>query len=126
MNSCNFGNTSVKQGDSRSGLTNLLWNYCNGAKKRGLSFELTREQFGDLTKQDCWYCGAKPAQKASSNEVKDFYLYNGIDRVENDKGYIFANCVPCCGRCNRMKSNLSAEDFINQTKKIAFNLGLII
>jgi len=113
----------IKEGNSKSCLTNLLWNYRNSAKKRELSFELTEEQFRDLTKQNCWYCGAKPTQQMIHNSVKDFYLYNGIDRIDNSKGYTLANSLPCCGRCNRMKSSLSAEDFINQAKKITYNLS---
>lgn len=112
------------KGNSKSGLTGIFHAYRNSAKKRELSFELTKEQFKDLTKQDCWYCGAKPAQIKQDRGVKDYYLYNGIDRVENDKGYILANSLPCCGRCNRMKNTLSVEDFLNQVKAIVCNLNL--
>lgn len=120
---------TIKEGNSRNCLTDLFCTYRNGAEKRGFSFEFTKEQFGDLTKQDCWYCGAKPVQKnrcSGTGKSENFYLYNGIDRVENDKGYTLANSLPCCGRCNKMKMSLSVEDFINQVKKIVLNLGLTI
>lgn len=112
-------------GDSKTARSAVLWNYRKGAKKRGYSFELTREQFNTLTKQDCWYCGQKPAQvKYSGSDKRHYCLYNGIDRVDNAVGYTEANCIPCCGRCNRMKNVLSGEDFIGQIRKIVHNLGL--
>jgi hypothetical protein len=39
--------------------------------------------------------------------------HNGIDRVDNDKGYISDNCVPCCWKCNNMKNTMKQKDFIN-------------
>lgn len=53
-----------------------------------------------------------------------FYIYNGIDRMDNDTGYTEANCIPCCGRCNWMKSTYSGEDFINHIRKIVRNLDI--
>lgn len=42
-------------------------------------------------------------------------LKSGIDRVENDKGYILDNCVPCCAQCNRDKGSSSLCDFVART-----------
>lgn len=30
----------------------------------------------------------------------------GLDRIDNAKGYIVGNIVPCCGNCNRIKCHL--------------------
>lgn len=30
-------------------------------------------------------------------------MYNGVDRVDNEKGYTKENCVPSCGSCNFKK-----------------------
>ena len=120
----------IDRGNTKGGLTALLSVYRNGAKKRGYEFSLIREQFAALTKQNCWYCGREPSQIKRSGygkaQTKSFYLYNGVDRVDNSVGYTEANCVPCCGMCNRMKSTSSGEDFVNQIRKIARNLGICV
>ena len=36
----------------------------------------------------------------------------------NKKGYIIENCVPCCKRCNWMKSDMNKEEFISHIKDI--------
>ncbi len=119
----------VNRGNSRGGLTTLFCTYRIGAKKRGYTFDLTREEFAVLTKQDCWYCGVEPAQIRRNGGGKlptlSFYLYNGIDRVDNSVGYTLANCIPCCGACNRMKNVQSGEDFVSRVRKIARNLGML-
>ena len=116
---------TIYRGDAKRGLSQLINAYRNGAKKRGYVFELTREQFARLTKQNCWYCGRPPLQIIKSGKSRrSYYLYNGIDRVDNTVGYVEANCIPCCGTCNRMKNVLHGEDFINQIRKITRNLGL--
>ena len=50
---------------------------------------------------------------------KDKYeLVNGIDRLDSSKGYTINNCVPCCSKCNLMKSNFKKEDFLQHISKI--------
>lgn len=80
--------------------------YKKGAKDRNLPFLLEKSIFFSLIKQNCYYCGNK------ANPL------NGIDRKDNNEGYIESNCVPCCQRCNVMKMELSIEDFIAQCVKI--------
>lgn len=86
--------------------TTLWWAYKAGAKKRGHEWSLTKEQFGELTKGDCYYCGAEPAQMAGSTRWSA-YTYNGVDRVDNALGYEPSNCVPCCSTCNKIKGQVS-------------------
>lgn len=116
------------KGNSKSCLSNLRWAYEHQAKRRGLAFELTKGQFKELTKQDCWYCGQEPAQIKRCYDSKTpkgaYYLYNGIDRVDNAVGYTEANCISCCGRCNWMKGTLHTEDFIIHIRKLARNLNI--
>lgn len=73
---------------------NYQWN----AKRRKIEFGLSKEQVKQIVSHNCFYCGG--------NE------HIGIDRVNNFLGYFLDNCVPCCMRCNRMKSNLDFNDFI--------------
>jgi hypothetical protein len=78
--------------------------------KRALKFKLTKSQVREITSSNCHYCGVSP-QRVSVSQAGDVYVYNGIDRVDNKKGYIEENCVPCCTLCNRAKSNYSVEVF---------------
>ena len=50
---------------------------------------------------------------AGSQYLNGDYLYNGLDRVDNNKGYFEDNVVPCCGVCNKMKGTMKQEEFLN-------------
>lgn len=98
-----------------SGLNAFCYNTKASASKRGYSFDLTLDEMSNLSQQVCTYCGKEPEQFLSSFPN---FIYNGIDRVDNTKGYILENCVPCCKVCNRMKDVLSVEDFKSHVNKI--------
>lgn len=89
------------------------------AEIRKYTYTITYEQFLDLSKQNCEYCGDKPAQVYTNKRGNQPFIYNGIDRVDNAIGYEIDNCVPCCGTCNMMKGKLGKNKFIAQCKKIA-------
>jgi hypothetical protein len=98
---------------------NLLYSsYIRSAKKRGLCFELSREEFRFFTKQKCIYCGSIPQSVTRPNSVGGGYVYNGIDRKDSDKGYILRNCVPCCSQCNYSKLKYSVQKFLSHIEKI--------
>lgn len=98
---------------------NLLYStYKWHAAKRELEFILSKEEFADLTSRVCFYCGSEPKQLFGVN-LNGQYTYNGIDRLENNKGYTPENSVPCCGTCNDMKRTRSVEDFIQACKRVA-------
>lgn len=75
--------------------------YKNRADKKGLAFELTKDDYRKVCGGACLYCG-----KASSGAHT-----NGIDRVDNTKGYTVDNVVPCCSKCNYMKRDMTQEEF---------------
>jgi len=102
-----------------SAFNQLYSTYKKRAKKRNLIFILSREQFSTLTKQECYYCGKLPQNSYSGRGNSGGYTYNGIDRVDNDRGYELDNCVSCCKHCNTSKSKLSQSDFFKWIKKIA-------
>ena len=73
------------------------------------------EQFSDLITTACHYCGRPPSQiaKEQSNKSElEQIVYNGIDRKDNDYGYIDSNCLPCCGICNKAKGDMTYEEFL--------------
>jgi 5-methylcytosine-specific restriction endonuclease McrA len=45
-------------------------------------------------------------------------LKNGIDRIDSNKGYTMDNCVSCCWTCNRMKGNMTQQNFLEHISKI--------
>lgn len=83
----------------------LYKRYKRSAEIRGKSFDLSPQIFTHLTNCKCFYCGKTPYQK--QGKIK----YNGIDRIENEKGYIVGNVVSCCGKCNKAKGTMSFHEF---------------
>ena len=78
-----------------------IYNLLKCAAKGRAKVSLTYEQFLEFTKQpDCHYCGKALNWKphSSSNGYK-------LDRKDNSLGYSKDNCVVCCPRCNRSKSD---------------------
>lgn len=104
----------------------VLQSYKQGAKRRGLSFKLTTDQFYHLTQQNCHYCDQEPRQIRKArvrNKLSSFY-YNGIDRTDSELGYNMGNCVSCCKHCNYIKRDMSYDDFKIHIKKIHSHLKL--
>ena len=81
--------------------------YHANAHKRGLLFDLSFDVFCELVSNPCEYCGTHVADEV-----------NGIDRVNNTIGYVYENSVPCCGMCNKMKSNYTFDEFKSHIVRI--------
>ena len=92
--------------------------YQRHAKDRNISFQLTDNKIKELFSQSCFYCDAKPSNVAAKGRSYGEFIYNGVDRIDNSKGYTIDNCVSCCRRCNALKSNMSIQEF----KEIIQNL----
>jgi hypothetical protein len=56
-----------------------------------LLVELTTQEYIDLIKHPCFYCGD---------------ISTGLDRLDNLENYTFDNCVSCCTVCNRIKADI--------------------
>jgi hypothetical protein len=85
----------------------VKYNQCKeGARTRGLDFELTLDDFEKLWQKPCVYCGT------SIDSI-------GIDRMDNECGYLADNIVACCWKCNRMKTTMTVAEFISHARKIA-------
>jgi hypothetical protein len=78
------------------------------ARRRNIENTLTPEEFLKLLEGDCcfWCAGDLPTTRA------------GLDRVNNEIGYTFENCVRCCWSCNVMKAQMSASDFIAKCESV--------
>ena len=100
----------IKAGEAN--FNKLLANYQNSARRNDVPFSLMTEQFRELTKRNCHYCGTKPRQKKYRRFSNGAYIFNGIDRKNNDLGYTVKNSLPCCFICNRAKGTMSYKEFI--------------
>ena len=98
----------------------LISTYKRGAKKRDIIFSLSEKLFIDLTQHKCFYCGKVPSSiyKTTHSHDNHFILYNGIDRVDNTKGYIFDNVVTCCKTCNLAKQKMTVKEFYDWVSKV--------
>lgn len=121
----------------------IIWgtyikSYINGAKDRGLKWELQPEQVKTIATSPCHYCSAPPRRNdTAANHYKrgcissgttkkwdkDFYdskiIYtNGIDRLDSSLGYVIKNVVPCCYPCNRGKSSMLLEEWYNYLDRL--------
>lgn len=85
--------------------------YVKMAKKKGRSFDLSKDECKEYYNTNCFYCGEE---------------YKGLrmDRIDSAKGYEKDNVRPCCWSCNFMKNNLSEEEFYIKLKKIISHLQL--
>lgn len=97
--------------------------YKRAARERCLSWELSIEEVRSLFSQNCSYCGHPPSNVAGGgskgHQYNGVFVYSGIDRVDNSKGYLSSNVVPSCKMCNRAKSRKSYEVFTNWLSKIS-------
>ena len=96
--------------------------YKNRALKRDKrEFSLSEIEFKTLIESVCVYCGdtgsnciyPKPKKTSKKYRIKELaYYYNGIDRIDNTKGYTLENCIPCCWRCNQAKHDMEQREFL--------------
>ena len=76
--------------------------------------DLTDKKFGRLT----------ILKREKPNNIKKYaysnqeYFYNGIDRVDNSKGYTMDNVVSCCRICNVAKQKMTLQEYKDWVEKV--------
>lgn len=72
--------------------------YKKNSKDKGREFKISEDDFKYLIQQKCHYCG---------------YIdkINGLDRIDNSRGYLLDNVVPCCKICNQAKHVFTIHEF---------------
>jgi len=80
--------------------------YKSCAKKRGIEFNLSFEDFMEYWQQPCSYCG---------DEIKTI----GIDRFYNNKGYTKDNILSCCAFCNRAKHACTPQEWTEWIQRLS-------
>jgi len=104
--------------------TKVFYGYVHSAKRRGYSWELTKEQFYDMVVKPCAFCayqGTSVLRPPQAQPWASSFYYTGLDRVDNKQGYLLNNVQPCCKICNRAKSNLGLDAFLQWIKRIKDN-----
>ena len=89
----------------------LYAKYKRKAQARNIVFDLPIDVFETITQKNCYYCGIQPYRENRINNKTGSYIYNGIDRVDNTKGYVENNVVACCKHCNQAKSDMTVKEF---------------
>lgn len=119
------GNTNRRLPYGESARNLLYAQYRSRAERDHRSWELTLVDFIRLTQRRCDYCGTPPSQKYLPNRYTNgAYVYNGIDRKDNLRGYEPDNCVACCYVCNVAKATMTETQFLAWVKRVYSYLGL--
>ena len=99
----NFENISARDKKNIHTLKRRFIVYKTNAKRKGLIFVFTLNEFSEIINKPCYYCGENSG---------------GIDRLDSSIGYLKDNCVPCCAICNYMKNKYTEDEFLDQCMKI--------
>lgn len=91
------------------------------AASRGYECSLTKEQIKEIIARPCHYCAELPRQIRTNSRCRGSLTYNGIDRIDNQIGYVTGNIRPCCKQCNYAKRDLPEAEFIRWIRKIHAN-----
>jgi hypothetical protein len=113
----------IRRQDPERVTLNSLYSECSyGATDRGLIFDVPLVVFAKIVKEPCTYCGRPPSREylTKYRDGSSYSMYvSGIDRINNELGYISGNIVPCCSKCNFMKLDLTLDEFISRCFSIA-------
>jgi hypothetical protein len=99
-----------------SGFGQLWRKYRHSAKLRKHAWSLTKDEFRGLVEAPCHFCGRDPSlvHRWRGSE----YVFTGVDRWDNTRGYVAGNVVPCCATCNFLKGRLAGEEFLEAVARI--------
>lgn len=81
----------------RSRYRSMKWK----AKIKNLELTLSFEEYSQIVASGLCIYDQQPLPKQGS----------GIDRLDNQIGYVPGNCVPCCASCNSKKGRLEGLGF---------------
>jgi hypothetical protein len=108
----------IRKNPTESSLNQLYSNYKRHAKNRKLEWKLNKDEFKRITSKNCNYCGIEPKQVQKHPDNFHNYIYNGVDRIDNNVGYLLQNSVPCCKICNWCKKNYTEKEFLDWIERV--------
>jgi hypothetical protein len=97
--------------------------YKSRAKRKGVSFELSRADIASMIFSPCFFCGEVGSNPRRPMKYDEIVPYNGLDRWDSKIGYETNNVRTCCKYCNRMKSDMDGEEFFARVWKLAKKWG---
>lgn len=88
--------------------------YKQRARRSNIHFELSFDECMYFFEKSCFYCGREPSNIKKARSTESTFIYNGIDRVNNDRkaGYRLENIISCCARCNRAKGTMDFNEYL--------------
>lgn len=92
-------------------INNRLTRLRISAKKRNIKVDLNLHYYKELLKLGCAYCGTDLMKEKGYS----------LDRIDNNRGYVYENVTPCCGTCNKAKGKLESYDFFEWVKRAYFH-----
>jgi hypothetical protein len=97
----------------------LMQSYKSGARRRGLGFTLSFEETRHLFQSACSYCGDPPSLIQKGRPGYGDFVYNGIDRIDSQQGYVPGNVVSSCQICNFAKGTKTDLEFRTYLRRVA-------
>lgn len=85
--------------------------YKTRAKQKGIEFNIRQNYFIYTSRKPCYICG---------HFEEDPTKYNGVDRINNNFGYVETNIASCCWTCNRAKNNMTLLEFEKWVSKLGW------
>lgn len=99
--------------------TEIYNDYAHSARKRGIDWNISKDDFYPLLVLHCTYCGRPPSSEKKTNRINNgTFVYNGVDRVDNSRGYHPDNVTTCCKTCNYMKRDMDHGEFLAHVRAI--------
>lgn len=125
---CGYGNRRANRiSGTHNASASVFRNYKASAGRRGISFELTFEQFLEEATKPCFYCNRSDTSYFNpTQDWEEKFTYTGLDRVDSSMGYSFNNIVPCCKVCNMAKSSMPLLEFYDWICALSNNIERVV
>lgn len=100
-----LGKKYPENGDGKGSLmVRKVNSFLTGVRTNNHDCNLSKEQIAELFTMPCVYCNKE-------SDLLEYKGGTGIDRLDNEKGYIEGNCVPSCCFCNICKNERTLDEF---------------
>lgn len=121
---------SCRQFEPSISSARTVWRgYCNADLEHDFTDCVGFDDFFRLSQMDCTYCNGQPGTKfnkflapsrdgSPKGKEEGTFIYNGLDRVQNELRHTLENVVPCCPPCNRGKAHRTLSEFLQWAERL--------